>query len=337
MKKISFIVPAYNAQEYIRNCVEQILKIAYQSIELIVVDDGSTDDTLSILSEIIDERLYIISQKNQGVSAARNAGLQHATGDYITFVDVDDLVLSEPYGMLLDKLVFDKDIYMFAYETRKGKKIKQVELPLEPGVYDSSAARRMCERLYDVQFSKNYTSEYFGGKIYQYLFRRSFLMDNNIVFPEGVHFAEDCVFCCTCYDKVQQFEVLSECLYQYVVYSSSVSHRYRDDFWKELILSYEKSCENIQREVGDKSRVYFFYACTVIRRIVKHFSRQECRLAYLKLRGLVHDVAFQEALQNLEYDNWTKQEKVIIMLCRRKMYRALFWFMKFNNRWKIMK
>lgn len=91
---ISVIVPAYNVASYIRDCINSIISQSYKNLELIIVDDGSSDDTNMIIQEMMqtDDRIRYIYQSNQGVSAARNRGIEEAKGEFITFVDADDLI-----------------------------------------------------------------------------------------------------------------------------------------------------------------------------------------------------------------------------------------------------
>ena len=92
--KSSIIVPVYNVEKYLAECVDSITKQTYQNLEVILVDDGSTDGSGAICDQFaqMDNRIIVIHQKNQGVSASRNAALQIATGDYIGFVDSDDVI-----------------------------------------------------------------------------------------------------------------------------------------------------------------------------------------------------------------------------------------------------
>jgi glycosyltransferase involved in cell wall biosynthesis len=91
--KVSVILPVYNGEAIVRRAVQSVLNQTYQNLELIVVDDSSSDGTLELLSTIQDDRLIVISQANQGVAAARNHGFSHATGNYIAFIDADDVWL----------------------------------------------------------------------------------------------------------------------------------------------------------------------------------------------------------------------------------------------------
>lgn len=130
MKKkdlISVIIPVYNVEKYIKKCVLSLVSQTYENCEFIFVNDGTKDNSMNILNEIKDKRIKIINQKNQGVSVARNNGLDSAKGEYIVFLDADDYV-SNDYIEYLYKLV-KKDDSDFAYSTNtfKSKNDKQIE------------------------------------------------------------------------------------------------------------------------------------------------------------------------------------------------------------------
>lgn len=95
MKKVSVIIPVYNVEKYIAFAVQSVLKQSYQNFELIIVDDGSPDQSIEICQQFIDPRITIIHQKNRGVCAARNTGIRHAQGEYLAFLDGDDIWLPE--------------------------------------------------------------------------------------------------------------------------------------------------------------------------------------------------------------------------------------------------
>lgn len=106
MEKISVIVPVYNVRDYLPKCIDSILNQDYGNLELILVDDGSTDGSASIIRDYAarDARITAIFQENRGVSAARNAGLKAASGTYVGFVDGDDWIEPDMYGFLIEKL-----------------------------------------------------------------------------------------------------------------------------------------------------------------------------------------------------------------------------------------
>src|SRR5574344_575286 len=95
--KVSVIIPVYNTEKYVRQAVESIRRQTLKDIELIIVNDGSTDGSMTILEELAaqDERIKLFSQENQGLSVTRNIGLSHSTGEYVYFMDSDDLLVSD--------------------------------------------------------------------------------------------------------------------------------------------------------------------------------------------------------------------------------------------------
>ncbi len=106
-KKISVIVPAYNAASWIKKCLNSIIKQTYENLEIIIINDGSTDDTAEIIDNIAkcDNRILVIHQKNAGLVASREVGIKVSTGDYIGFVDADDTITSDMYERLIKNAI----------------------------------------------------------------------------------------------------------------------------------------------------------------------------------------------------------------------------------------
>ena len=114
MAKVSVIIPIFNVEDYLEECLNSVVNQTLKDIEIICINDGSTDGSLEILNSMDDERITIIDQENRGASAARNVGIKHATGEYICFVDSDDYLeptaLEETYGIAKEKSL---DILIF--------------------------------------------------------------------------------------------------------------------------------------------------------------------------------------------------------------------------------
>lgn len=101
--KVDIIIPAYNQGHYLKASVESALRQTWSNLEVIIVDDGSTDNTATVAQSFADERVTYIYQENAGLSAARNTGINHATGDYISFLDSDDLFFPNKISLLLNQ------------------------------------------------------------------------------------------------------------------------------------------------------------------------------------------------------------------------------------------
>lgn len=110
MEKVSVIIPIYNAEKRIEKCLDSILNQKYDNIEIICVNDGSTDDTTRILEVYSnnDSRIIVINKENEGVSKARNTGIENATGKYIVFIDADDTIEADMIKRLVEEITEKK-------------------------------------------------------------------------------------------------------------------------------------------------------------------------------------------------------------------------------------
>ena len=99
---ISIVIPLYNKEKFIKNTINSVLRQSYKDFELVIVDDGSTDDSVNIVKSISDSRIRIISKQNEGVSKTRNRGIIEAKGEYIFFLDADDYLVPEALNILYD-------------------------------------------------------------------------------------------------------------------------------------------------------------------------------------------------------------------------------------------
>lgn len=104
MQKITLILPIFNGEKYISRCIDSVLNQTYKNFELIIINDGSTDKSLNIIKKYAkkDNRIKIINKKNEGVSIARNIGIENSTGDFITFIDADDYLEIEALETMIN-------------------------------------------------------------------------------------------------------------------------------------------------------------------------------------------------------------------------------------------
>ena len=136
MPAVSVVIPVYNSEKYVEKCIQSVMAQTLPDLEIIIINDGSTDESGRILRELTqkDSRIVLLEQANQGVAAARNQGVEKATGKYITFVDGDDY-LQEDYIELMynlaEKETLDMVICGLTYVDEGGKELNRVV----PGVY----------------------------------------------------------------------------------------------------------------------------------------------------------------------------------------------------------
>lgn len=127
MAKISLIVPVYNTSKYLRKCLDSLITQTYKDIEIIVINDGSIDNSEEIIKLYRDKRLKYISKKNEGIGKTRNLGIENATGNYIAFVDSDDYLDKNFCKKMIKKADEDNcDIVICNYFEDRNDKLKKI-------------------------------------------------------------------------------------------------------------------------------------------------------------------------------------------------------------------
>lgn len=215
MRMISVIVPAYNAEKTIEKCLESIAMQSYENLEIIVVNDGSKDSTKEIVYNLAlkDIRIKLISIPNGGVSHARNIGLEHVTGEYITFVDADDTIELNMYEYLIglfDK--YDVDIAHCSYNT----------ITLEGKIVPVGGMGKEVLQTTDEAVDSLISGRYFGGGLWNKLYKASLL--SGLKFNENIKINEDVLMNFEIFRKAKASVYSDKPLYNYVQYETSATH-----------------------------------------------------------------------------------------------------------------
>ncbi|WP_319470064.1 glycosyltransferase family 2 protein [uncultured Trichococcus sp.] len=189
---ISFVVPVYNTEPYLSNCIESIIKQNIFSYEIILVNDGSTDNSLDICNEYARKyiNIYVLNQENRGPSAARNAGLMEANGEYVFFIDSDDYYIKDSlikFECTLNKnkevdLIFGKIMMFYDNNKEERRKIKYNNTVMINSMTGEEALNYLIKT--DQVMISNYSA----------IIRKELLIQNNILFKENIRFAEDVDF-----------------------------------------------------------------------------------------------------------------------------------------------
>lgn len=215
---ITLIIPAYNAQESIKNCINSILNQSYQNFEIIVINDGSSDKTLEILQNFKDKRLKIINQKNSGVSVARNAGLKVANGDFIGFIDSDDFLEKDFLKFMLEAILKScADIVVCDVLIRNSNKTTHFK--------DIDANCGLINKNLYLKFLL--TNQNTMSCIWNKLYKRQILQ--NLYFDERLILAEDKLFLIKAILQSEKIFKLEKELYIYdVVYKKFIPKHYKN-------------------------------------------------------------------------------------------------------------
>lgn len=219
MKKISIIIPVYNAEKTLDRCLSSIMNSKYENYEIILIDDGSTDNSVSIITDYANEnnRIKVVSQSNCGPSEARNRGLRLAEGDIISFVDSDDYVRDDYLEQLVkafDEQNADVVFFEFYCVNFKENKLSRNSLPkIKPEYYENLIA-----------LSKNDTFGYTWIKA----FRKEIAF--GIYFNVNQNLYEDEIFTCKLLANPVRIYYLREAIYFYVMSEDSLMQRTHEDY-----------------------------------------------------------------------------------------------------------
>lgn len=247
---ISIIVPVYNVETFLPQCIDSLVNQTYRDIEIICVNDGSTDESLAILEQYAakDERIRIITQDNQGVSCARNIGLQVAKGDWIMFVDSDDWIETNCCQKVLD-VSQDTELVLFSYvrEFKSSSAPKQF-LGNEEIKFNETNILQLYERLIapngkELRHPDNIDSlSTPWGKIY----RTETIRDHHLTFVSTNEIGtEDLLFNVEYHKYVHRAFYLPECLYHYRKSTlSTLTSLYKEDLDKKWLRMFER-IENV--------------------------------------------------------------------------------------------
>lgn len=225
---VSIIIPVYNGGLDLPRCIASVRAQTYDNIEIILLNDGSKDDlSLPLLKMYaqVDQRIRLVDQHNQGVSATRNHGLDLARGTYIQFVDCDDYLEPTATELLVsaaERTGSDLVIapYTMVYPAAKDKPERsQVYALLPEGVY--------TQHDYALHLLEQPTAYYYGV-LWNKLYRRSIIEDNHLRFDPEIHWSEDLIFNCQYQRRMNLVTSLPQPLYSYVQNPNSICHNLRD-------------------------------------------------------------------------------------------------------------
>ncbi|HGH7181627.1 glycosyltransferase family 2 protein [Bacillus luti] len=255
--KISVIVPIYNMECYLRRCLDSLIVQSYSDLEIIAINDGSTDKSLDILYEYAqrDSRIIVIEKENNGVSSARNMGIEMATGAYIGFVDPDDWIDENMYeSMYSTAIKRNADIVMCTYVREFGEysKVKKFNCPREFCYKGEEVQLKMMRRLIGPLKDEIANPEFLDawGTVWSKLYRTEILKNNNVNFTDlnVIGTNEDSLFNIYAFYYAEVFVFLNEPYYHYwKTNEKSVTSRYKPNLVDQWFTLY-KIIENFLKE-----------------------------------------------------------------------------------------
>src|SRR5690606_23236276 len=234
MSKVSIIIPVYNKAPYLEQCLNSVINQTYKNLEIIIIDDGSTDNSLEICEKYRkkDERIQLISQENQGVSVARNKGIQKASGEWIYFLDADDYLDIDTFQTILVKKSHYSGVNLIHFGIRARKVSKEIIREKRP------TNKVLTDKLTDFLSAL----ELRPVSCCLYLIYANIIKNNNMFFDVEQKTGEDKIFIYEVFMRATNYLILDSVFYNQVLSPGSLS---RTPVSKEKILSNLSSQEKI--------------------------------------------------------------------------------------------
>ena len=299
MYTVSVIVPIYNGEHYISRCLESLAAQVLPDMQIILVNDGSTDGSEAICQKYVKlfSNFFYYSKPNGGSASARNVGLDQASGEYIGFVDSDDWIEPDMYQKMYDAArEYEADI-IFNPMKESGERYF-FSWP-EPGFYDKTKIEKSIypEILPHPTATGTFRSLDWGN--WSRLFKRELIVNNNIRYHEESRRCEDLLFCLWCTIKARTYYIMEgEKLYHYCGSETSKSRHYTKNMWegiRALLTNIRTLCESVEEyDFSDGVKYCILYFCVVVLR--NEVFGPKDRLRNKRIRDILVDSLCKEAI-----------------------------------------
>ncbi|MBR3325428.1 MAG: glycosyltransferase family 2 protein [Clostridia bacterium] len=276
---VSVIIPLYNAEKYIKRCILSIVNQTYKHLEIIIINDGSTDKSLDIINCLKNKYDYIkvYTQKNKGVSSARNEGIKKSTGEYIFFADADDFLEPSCIQIMLEEAISLKADIIRSNYYLKNKNVYNFK---EKKIYDitNKENRKKIENLY--------LNTYFFNNVWGQLIKREII--KNIKFDIKLKMGEDFKFNLEILNNAKKIVVITDCLYNYTYNTNG--------------MNYNDSLEKIEKKIKD--------ICSIYEWLYHRFNKKNvCKIF---LRGLSPQLLKVNEYKNNDIIKFVEQQNIFI-------------------------
>ena len=294
MAYISIIVPIYNAEKSIVNCIESVLAQTYEKWELLLVDDGSRDLSRQICEQYISNRIKYFHQENKGVSAARNYGLNNATGDYVIFLDADDELEPNMLEKLLGAISESNADLVICGCIRNTKRMQRLlNIPSQLIV----GKKQICV------FTEEYYMKWLVASPWGKLYVRSKIANNR--FDEKIALGEDLLFNIQYFEKIDSIKIIEDSLYCYNDCEESLTRSYRKGNYESICKIYDYSrrfiLDNSDLLASEIKNVNYKLFSFCISFMSQNISKSSYREEIYFIDMICTNEALQEALCNLPH------------------------------------
>ena len=313
MAKYSIIIPVYNGAPYLHKCLDSVTSQKYDDYDIIIVNDGSTDETEAIIKEYDSDKIRYYKKENGGVSDARNYGIDKITSEFFTFVDADDYV-SNKLLSIVDKNIDDgNDILSFniSLHDKYGNTVKDIRKPVFNDISGSRAIVRFIEKggLFDTPVA--------------YVYRTSYFKDSGFKYAKGkVH--EDFGLTPLAIIKAQSITAISDYLYYYVQNDNSITQsidpaKNAKRAW-DMLYHFDYLYLNVNNDVNLDKKVKDIFNSFIANAVIYKATSLKGK----ELKEYIKELKNRHVASLLLHDNMNRLLKKIVIKCNVNLYLNLF-------------
>lgn len=330
---ITVVVPVYNVEKYLERCLNSVVKQTYTNLEILLIDDGSTDCCSKICDEWAkkDNRIRVVHKKNAGLGMARNTGIDKATGKYICFFDSDDYIDSRTIEHATQILEKEKaDLAVFGYfDISNNGEIVQTHIPVEKiEVYKGKQIQKellkksLERKKYDINLSA-----------WSALYSMKMIRDTNWKFvSERNIISEDVYSLMEFYGNLNKVVLLNEALYYYCENEGSLTHTFVENRFKRINHFYIECtalADRMNYDIEVKKALAHPYIANIIGALKLLVDSQlEEKEKNKIIKNLLNDRVFIKALDNINTSNESIQRKILFFFMKTKMHIVCKWIIK---------
>lgn len=330
---VSIVVPVYNVEQYLKRCVKSLLNQTYERIQILLIDDGSTDTSDMLCDELknTDSRIEVIHKKNAGLGMARNTGLDNIKGKYVLFVDSDDYIEKDAVKILMEKAIkYSADVVatQFIYNGEKEK------TEVEEGIYHGEKVKKLipcilgtskknndqlnvssCTKLYNVEFLNKY--------------KLRFPSERQLIW-EDLAFNYD-VFC-----HAKNIYVMDYAYYNYLYNEQSLTHKYNPQKFEQIMKMYEYMFKKVirlqDRDAFARLNNMFIGNIRTCMKLEAFYSDENgIGISIKNIKRYCDDNRLQALVSAIPREETTKQQEIYNIFIKKKNARMLYWLARLQN------
>ncbi|MEQ8155642.1 MAG: glycosyltransferase [Clostridiaceae bacterium] len=339
---ISIIVPIYNAEKTLDRCLKSLVEQTYSGLQILLIDDGSKDNSYQICEAWAkkDNRIQVVRQKNSGVSAARNRGIDIATGKYITFVDADDYLFDKACEAMLSSLikesvdiVIGNKVFLINNKIFNNKLYKK-DLIIRENNKDLFELDMFTYRFDDLMNKVEYLSCGVTAK----LFKKSLIDKYRLRFLENCHYGEDVLFNLHILESAKRVAYINNNVYCFCVNQQSSTRQYKK-FWLESQKMFIKNIDEFINKYNKDERFsqasLMMKATRVSALGVSYFFHPDnpdsFKEQYKQFIAFINDESYKHAINHVKYKLLNRNQKFIITFLRLKLSVIFALICKYKN------